>query len=328
MKRVLKAVLVILTVLVLVVLIGPFLVPVRPLEGLQPPSALAQENSQFLTLPYPGTDGIDIHYRSGGAGEPAYVLLHGFAGSLFTWDEVFDQFAAKGRTFAYDRPPFGLSERLVTGDWSESSPYTPDAAIDQLIALLDSQGIDRAVLVGNSAGGTLALRTALAHPERVTGLILTSPAVYTGGGAPDSIQALLNTPQLRRIGPLVARLLIGEGNSLEGLAYHDPAAISAEQMAKSRLGTQVQDWDSALWEFTATSQSSDLGERLDEIMVPVLVVTGDDDRVIPTEQSVRLAGELPNAELVVIPNCGHVAQEECDVEFMEAAKAWLVANGF
>lgn len=327
MKRLFKIILVILAVLLLIVLIGPFLVPVRPLEGMQPPSALAQENSQFMTLPYPGTDGIDIHYRTGGEGEPAFVLLHGFAGSLFTWDEVFDQFADKGQTFAYDRPPFGLSERLIEGDWNGENPYTPDAAIEQLMALLDEQGIDRAILVGNSAGGTLALRAALAHPERVDGLILTSPAVYAGGGAPDFIQPLLNTPQLRRIGPLASRLLIGQGNSLEGLAYHDPSAITAEQMAKARLGIQVEDWDRALWEFTAASQSSDLVERLGEITMPVLVVTGDDDRVVPTEQSVQLAGELPNAELVVIPACGHVAQEECDTEFMTAVNEWLAGQG-
>lgn len=328
MKRLLKIILIILAVVLLIVLVGPFLVPVRPLEGLQPPEALAQENSQFLTLPYPGTDGIDIHYRAAGAGEPAFVLLHGFAGSLFTWDEVFEQFADKGQTFAYDRPPFGLSERLVAGDWDGPNPYTPDAAIEQLLALLDEQGIDRAILVGNSAGGTLALRTALAHPERVEGLILTSPAVYIGGGAPDFIQPLLNTPQLRRIGPLASRFLIGQGSSLENLAYHDPTAITAEQMVKARLGVQVQEWDRALWEFTATSQSSDLVERLAEITMPTLVVTGDDDRVVPTEQTIRLAGELPNAELVVIPACGHVAQEECDTEFMTAVNEWLAVQGW
>lgn len=324
MKRLLKTFFIILAVILLIVLVGPFLVPVRPLEGLQPPEGLAQENSRFLTLPYPGTDGIDIHYRTGGEGEPAFVLLHGFAGSLFTWDEVFDLFAAKGHTVAYDRPPFGLSERLVEGDWDGPNPYSPDAAIDQLLTLLDEQEIDRVILVGNSAGGTLALRTALAHPERVAGLILTSPAIYAGGGAPDFIQPLLNTPQLRRIGPLASRLLIGQGSSLENLAYHDPAAITAEQMDKARLGVQVEDWDRALWEFTAASQSSDLVDRLNEIAVPVLVVTGDDDRIVPTEQSIRLAGDLPDAKLVVIPNCGHVAQEECEVEFMAAVNVWLV----
>lgn len=323
MKKSIQIILILLGILLLALLIGPFLVPVRPLEGLQPPAALAQENSEFLTLPYPGTDGIDIHYRRGGEGEPAFVLLHGFASSLFTWDEVFDDFAARGQTLAYDRPPFGLSERLVKGDWAGPNPYAPDAAIEQLAALMDNQDMDRAVLVGNSAGGTVALRMALAHPERVSGLILVSPAVYAGGGAPGFIQPLLSTPQLQRLGPLVSRTFLSLGDSLESQAYHDPGRITDEQRAKARLGLQVANWDEALWAFTTASQASDLAERLNEITVPVLVVTGDDDRIVPTEQSIRLAGELPNAELVVIPACGHVAQEECEAEFMAAVAEWL-----
>lgn len=323
MKRLGKIILAVLAVLLVIILIGPFLVPVRPLEGLQAPAALAQNESAFLTLPYPGTDGIDIHYRTDGEGEPAFVLLHGFASSLFTWDNVFSDFAARGQTFAYDRPPFGLSERLVAGDWSETNPYTPDAAIEQLLALMDTQGLERAILVGNSAGGTLALRTALAHPERVDALILISPAVYAGGGAPGFIQPILNTPQMQRLGPLVSRAFLSLGGSLETQAYHNPTLITDEQRGKSRLGLQVENWDQALWAFTTASQASDLAERLDEINVPVLIITGDDDRVVPTEQSIRLAGEIPNADLVVIPACGHVAQEECPEAFRAAVEQWL-----
>jgi pimeloyl-ACP methyl ester carboxylesterase len=53
------------------------------------------------------------------------------------------------------------------------------------------------------------------------------------------------------------------------------------------------------------------------------VITGDDDRIVPTEQSVRLAGELPEAELVVIPNCGHVPHEECPEPFLQAVRQFL-----
>ncbi len=323
MKRLLKIVLVLLAVVLLVVLVGPFLIPVRPLEGLSAPTALAQENSQFLTLDFPGTDGIEIHYRAGGEGEPAFVLLHGFAGSLFTWDAVFDDFAARGQTLTYDRPPFGLSERLVTGDWTEANPYSPDAAVSQLFALLDEQGIERAILVGNSAGGTLALRAALAQPERVSGLILVSPAVLAGGGAPAFVQPLLRSPQLQRIGPLIARVFLSRGDALESRAYYDATLVTEEQRARSRLGVQVDNWDRALWEFTAASQASNLTETLAEIAMPVLVVSGENDLVVPVSQSIALAEDLPNAELVVIPACGHLAQEECPATFLEAVEAWL-----
>ena len=328
MKRLSKIVLILLAVVLILVLVGPFLIPVRPLEGLSAPAALAQENSQFLTLDFPGTDGIEIHYRAGGEGEPAFVLLHGFAGSLFTWDTVFDDFAAKGRTLAYDRPPFGLSERLVVGDWMEANPYTPDAAVAQLFALLDAQGIDRAILVGNSAGGTLALRAALAQPERVAGLILVSPAVLAGGGAPSFVQPLLRSPQLERIGPLIARFFLTQGNTLESRAYYDAGTVTEEQRARSRLGVQVENWDRALWEFTAASQASNLTDMLAGITMPVLVVSGENDLVVFASQSVALAEKLPNAEVVVFPACGHLAQEECPGAFLDAVNAWLAERSW
>lgn len=328
MKRGYKILLTVLIVILLILVIGPFLIPVRPLDGLQPPTVLARENSQFVTNPFPGTDGIDFHFRRGGTGEPVLVLLHGFASSLFVWDEVFDQFAERGVTFAYDRPAFGLSERLVPGDWTGMNPYSPDAAVDQLMGLLDAQSIDRAILVGNSAGGTLAMRAALTQPQRFDGLILISPAVYGGGGAPGFVRPLLQTPQLQRLGPLLARRIATWGNTLEEAAYHDLSTLTPEQRATARLGVQVQDWDRALWAFTSASQASDLPDRLAELSLPVLVITGDDDRVVPTEQSIRLAGELPNADLVVLPACGHVPQEECEDAFMAAVNAWLSVQGW
>lgn len=323
MKKVLLVILGILAVLALVVLVGPFLVPISPLEGLEPPEALADENSRFMTVPFEGTDGITLHYRQAGEGEPSFVLLHGFSSNIYTWDEVFDTFAAQGRTLAYDRPPFGLSERLVEGDWAGDNPYAPDAAVDQLIAFMDANGIDKTTLVGNSAGGTVALRAALAYPERIESLILISPAVYTGGGAPPFLQPFVGTPQFQRIGPLVSRQFAALGDSLAGQSYHDPGRITPEQAEKAQIATRVERWDEALWAFTAASQESDLAQRLDEVVIPVLVITGDDDRIVPTEESIRLADELPNAQLVVVEACGHVAHAECPAETIQAIKDWL-----
>ncbi len=323
MKKVAIVILSIVAVLALIVLVGPFLVPVTPLEGLQPPEALADENSQFMTVPFEGTDGVSLHYREAGEGDSSFVLLHGFSSNIYTWDEVFDTFAAEGQTFAYDRPPFGLSERLVAGDWTGENPYAPDAAVDQLIAFMDAQGIEQTTLVGNSAGGTVALRAALAYPDRFESLILISPAVYTGGGAPPFLQPFVDTPQFQRIGPLVSRQFAALGDSLAGQSYHDPSRITPEQAEKAQLATQVEGWDEALWAFTAASQESDLAQRLSEVTMPVLVITGDDDRIVPTEESIRLAGELPNAELVVVEACGHVAQAECPAETIQAIDAWL-----
>ncbi len=63
--------------------------------------------------------------------------------------------------------------------------------------------------------------------------------------------------------------------------------------------------------------------QLDRLQLPVLVISGDDDRVVPTEESIRLASELPQAELVIVPACGHTPQEECPQAFLEAVQAFL-----
>lgn len=114
-----------LAIVLLILLIGPFLIPVPPLEGTVPPQTLADERSQFITLPYPGTDGLDIHYWDAGSGPRHFLLLHGFALNVYTWDEAFDYFASQGRAVAYDRIPFGLSERPLP---PTGKPRTPTPA--------------------------------------------------------------------------------------------------------------------------------------------------------------------------------------------------------
>ena len=94
------------------------------------------ENSQFVTIPFEGTDGIDIRYieeqSTSSEAETAFVLLHGSVHNAFTWNEVMDFFGEQGRVIAYDQIPFGLSEKLVAGDWTGRNPSSSDAAVEQL----------------------------------------------------------------------------------------------------------------------------------------------------------------------------------------------------
>ena len=99
------------------------------------------------------------------------MLLRGFGASTFSWREAVAPLAERGRVIAFDRPAFGLTERILRGDWNPDewpggSPYTPEAQADLSIALLDALEIDEAVLVGHSAGGTVAMLAASAiHRE-------------------------------------------------------------------------------------------------------------------------------------------------------------------
>ena len=307
--------------LLLILAVGPFLIPVPPLTGTVPPQMLADEDSRFITA-----NGISVHYQSWGAGPPDMLLLHGFGASTFTWREVGEPLTAVSTPWAFDRPAFGLTERPLPPDWPlDQNPYTAAAQTDLTIALLDAWDVDQAVLVGNSAGGTIALYTALRHPERVSGLVLVAPAVYTGGGAPSWIRPLFALPQFDRLGPLLARTIQEQGDNLARLSWHNPDAIPADAWAGYRRPLQADNWDLALWELTKVSQELNLADQLDQLPpdLPILLITGDDDRVVPTADTIRLADALPQATLVVIPNCGHVPQEECPEAFVEAVAAFL-----
>ena len=303
-------------VLLLLLFFGPFLIPVPALEGTVPPVELADDDSRFVDI-----DGLDVHYKEQGEGEPALLLLHGFAASVYTWREVMGELGRYGRVVAYDRPAFGLTERPV--DALQSTVYASDYQPKLVTRLMDTLGLEKVILIGNSAGGTVAMQTALAYPERVEALILVDPAVYTGQGMLAPVRLLLNTPQADHVGPLFVRRIQEWGYHFGRNAWHDPQGFTDEVWQAYTRPLQVENWDRALWQFTRSSGAADLVDRLDELTLPVLVITGDDDRIVPTEQSIRLADELPNAELVVIPECGHVPQEECPLAFMDAVDAFI-----
>lgn len=299
-------------VILFLLVVGPFLIPIPALKGLVPPETLADPDSNFVDV-----NGLNIHYKIQGEGEPAIVMLHGFGSSTYTWNAVQPTLAGHSLTVAFDRPAFGLTERPL--EWGpNANPYSPEAQIEYTIGLMDTLEIDKAILVGNSAGGTVAMATALAYPERVKALVLVDAAIYSGGGAPGFVRPLLNTPQMQRIGPLIARRIQNWGRDFINSAWYDASKMPPGYMDKYTQPLQVENWDRALWELTRTSQTRNFEEDFEKLTLPVLVITGDNDTIVPTEQSLRLAEALPNAELVVIPNCGHVPQEECP-------EAWLAA---
>jgi pimeloyl-ACP methyl ester carboxylesterase len=316
MKKIWRIIAVILIFLMLVLLIGPFLVPVPTLTDTKPISELADSDSQFARI-----QDINVHYKSIESGERVFILLHGFGASLYSWHKVMQPFSQLGSVIAYDRPAFGLTERPMS--WTGINPYSSEAQVEQLIALMDHFNIQKAILVGNSAGGTIAMLVALKYPQRVEALILVDPAVYVNGGSPSWINLIKDTPQMQHIGPLFVRSIRKWGLKMLSTAWHDPNLITAEDLAAYQKPLFVDNWDKALWQLTRASSDSGLSSRLSELWLPTLVITGDDDRIVPTDQSVRLAGELPNASLVVIKNAGHVPHEEDPQAFMQAVNEFI-----
>lgn len=319
MKRWQKILLTLLIILLLLITLGPLLVPVPPLTDTVSERDLADPDSRFIDV-----DGVEIHYKEMGAGDTTYILLHGFGASVFSWHEVMDDFAAIGRVIAYDRPAFGLTSRPMPNEWRNGqNPYSVDANVAHLAALMDALGIERAVLVGNSAGGGAAAAFALTYPQRVQALILVSPAVGGGGGRfPAWLNPIFTTPQMRHMGPLLVRSIAQTGNDTIRQAWHDPSKITPNVFEGYRKPLRTHNWDRALYEFSFAPRPAPLRERMRELTMPVLVITGDDDRIVPTASSVTLAEEF-NFPITVLPACGHVPQEECPQDFMAALDQFI-----
>jgi pimeloyl-ACP methyl ester carboxylesterase len=155
----------------------------------------------------------------------------------------------------------------------------------------------------------------------VEALILIAPWVYAQ--RPTLPTAVAELPQMRRLSTLIGRKL-GEGVLLD-ISYADSARITPER--RERMGThaEVAGWDLAWGELLNQSLSIPVlvSERLGEVTQPVLLITGDQDRVVPSQDTARVAEGLPRADLEVLPGCGHVPQEECPEAFWRAVSAWL-----
>ena len=261
MKKGLKITLIILSALLILILVGPFLVPVPPLKNTQPAQTLADDDSQFIEI-----NDMALHYKRAGTGDPVFILLHGFGASTFSWREVMAPLADYGTVIAYDRPAFGLTERVV--EWEGENPYTQESNIEILLRLMDELSIEQAILVGNSAGGTLATAFTLAYPQRVQALIEVDAAVYQTMPSSPFLNWLLDTPQVDHIGPLIARSLAGmRGERFIESAWYDPSQIEAnpEIISGYRKPLKVQNWDRALWEHTRATQPTNLAGSLDQI---------------------------------------------------------------
>ena len=304
-----------LVIILAFLLIGPFLIPILPLTDTLPAEQLADPDSQFIEV-----NGLRVHYKTARTGEPALILLHGFGASLFSWREVMAPLAELGTVIAYDRPAFGLTERPLK--WQGLNPYSSKFQPHLLIDLMDAMHVEKAILIGNSAGGSIAMQAALLYPQRVSALILVDPAVYEG--SLNTITHLLyQTPQMNHLGVLLARNIKTWGMDMLSTAWHDPTKITPNIMAGYTKPFQTENRDHALWELFRASQKSDLASHLGGLTLPILIITGDDDRIVSTEHRIRLARAIPHAELSIIPNCGHVPHEECPEVFLKTTVDFL-----
>ena len=269
-------------------------------------------------------NGFKVHYRLAGSAKPLVVLLHGSFLSLRSWRLVFDDLAKNATVVAFDRPAFGFTSR-PRSSMATGVSYTPEAQCDLIIALIKKLGFSKAVLVGNSTGGTLALLCALRYPQHVEGVVLAGAMIYSGY-ATSEVPSFMK-PAMKAMTPLFSRLmkfLITKlyDRNIRGF-WHNKERLDDAVLAAFRSDLMIGDWSQAFWELFLETHHLQLANRLKTMSRPSLVITGEHDLTVKTEESIRLARELPCAELVVVPDCGHLPHEEQPEAFLAAVKIFL-----
>ncbi|HUB09526.1 MAG TPA: alpha/beta fold hydrolase [Myxococcales bacterium] len=239
--------------------------------------------------------GARVRYLDAGPRDaPAVVLLHGFASSLDTWLPVLPALERGHRVLALDLKGFGWTDR-PEGD------YSPEAQAKLVLALMDARGIHRAAVVGHSWGASIALAMALAAPERVDRLVL-----YDGWMYEEQLPTFFHWSRAGGVGELLFALYYDQrpDEKME-LAFYDRRFVTEElveavEKALERPGTKA-----AALAAVRGQRFVELQTRYRTVVQPTLLLWGREDKVSPLAYGERLSKELPNARLVIFPQCGH-----------------------
>jgi pimeloyl-ACP methyl ester carboxylesterase len=258
-----------------------------------------------FTTGFGEVDGLRIRYvRSGtGSGEPALVLIHGLASSVFTWHAVAPGLARDRDVVALDLPGFGGSDPPA-----EPAFRVHEAAV---LGLMDRLRIHRATLIGSSLGGAVSVLVAGSRPERVESLVLIDPAGYNLAprDRPTLVRLLGGLPG----GPLLERLPIRRLAVRTALlqCFHDDTLVTRERVDEYVAPFFRPGAVQALRAQLASHPGpEDFSERVRRVRAPTLIVWGRNDAWIGVDQAAWFVRDLERSRLVVLEDCGHLPQEE------------------
>jgi pimeloyl-ACP methyl ester carboxylesterase len=280
---------------------GPVIAGTEPWT---PPSYYADES-------YVEVDGLKICYLE--AGPPAdeaetIVFVHGWSGNLQNWWDQFEHFQRRYHVVVFDAPGHGKSER------GEHLDYSMELYLATLHNLLDTLGLERVIVVGNSAGGSAAAKFAIAHPERVSKLVLSNS---TGTRYTGSLGAVL---------PLLTARWLQMAKMTTAVHYpgQDPKSVARQEFVGSFAGTvEEAPYLEALAALLPYCYERIPSEALAQIEAPTLIVWGDDDPIVPVKAMRTFEKAIEHDQSYVIHLGGHTPMMNSPDEFNCAVDAFL-----
>jgi len=252
---------------------------------------------------YLNIENTRVRYVESGAG-PDIVLIHGNAGSADDFDfQSLGRLCRNYRVIAIDRPGHGKSDR----------PRGSDATLPNQMQLLHETlshlGVRRPVLVGHSWGGSLALAYAVDYPKELSAIVLLAPAAYADGGPDQFMRAVLKTPVIGDVSLTMGRVILGKQllkKELRKAFYPDSVPdeylrhASASWLGHKQVRAILED------EYDLDQELRKISKHYSEITIPVVIVTGDHDKVVSAEHNaIRLKTSISQSQLIELKNTGH-----------------------
>ncbi len=256
--------------------------------------------------------GHSVAYRYAGDG-PALVLLHGFLCDSRCWRRQLEDLSDRFNVVAWDAPGAGSSS-------DPPDPFTITDWAHGLAEFLDTVGIARAHVLGLSWGGVLAQELYRLYPTRIAGLILADTYAGWKGSFPESV-----------VEQRIARCLSESSMPAEEfVARWVPVEFFTEAASQGLAGEMsavVLDFHPHGFRLMAKSLAeTDTTDLLPNIAVPTLLLWGDDDRRSPMSIAEQFRDAIPNAELAIIANAGHVSNMEQPEGFNAQVRRFCLSN--
>lgn len=268
-----------------------------PVEDLK--TIYANNESQFIEI-----DGMDVHYRDEGAGD-IIVLIHGTASSLHTWDKWVEELKGSYRVIRLDMPAFGLTGANANGD------YTIKSYTSFLNTFLKELSVESFYLAGNSLGGNIAWNYAVDYPEQIKKLVLINSSGLPTNKAQPWIFKMAKTPIVSSLFLSITPRFVVKKN-LEQV-YHDDSKVTEALVTRFhdmslRTGNRQAFIDRARTDFKLGNSVN--YARLKNVKSETLIIWGEDDEWISLNNGKQMDSLIPNSNLSIIKNSGHVPMEE------------------
>jgi len=264
--------------------------------------------------------GVRINYYEAGQGPPV-ILLHGFGSSAYSWRFLGPALAADHRVFTLDLKGYGLSAK------PEDGKYAISDQAGMVAEFIRARDLHDLVVIGHSMGGGVALMTYFKvvedEPARIKKMVLIDSAGY-----PQKMPWFIWLAKAPVLGSVGGNLVSPRFASTMALrkCYYNKAKITDAQIDTYAYYASLPGGREAV---VATAQQivpEDIEAviaRYQTIKVPVLIVWGAEDEVVPLSVGRNFKRDIPNSELVILPQCGHIPQEEEPQETTRIAKEFL-----